>query len=163
MWVVVLSVVVGPVTSGGGLGLAGLLVVLGGAGIFGNLLAGRCADRFGGRPVVTGALLGLLVLFLFVPVWSASVPMAVLGVAVYGLIGFGVSAPQTYRLLRLGDQASLAVALNGAALYLAISASGLVGAAVLTTLGVGWLGACAAGLALVAAVLSEGAQRAAVA
>lgn len=156
-----ISVVVGPVTSGRGLGLAGLLVVLGGSGILGNLLAGRCADRFGGRPVVTGALVGVLVLFALVPVWSASVPAAVLGVAAYGLVGFGVSAPQTYRLLQLGDQAALVVALNGAALYLAISASGLVGAAVLATLGAGWLGACAAGLALVGVVLSEVAHRAA--
>ncbi|MEU4377847.1 hypothetical protein AB0F50_30665, partial [Pseudonocardia alni] len=59
----------------------------------------------------------------------------------------------------LRGHTSLSVALNGAALYLAISLSGLVGAAVITALDVGWLGVVAAVTAAVALVLSELAHR----
>lgn len=150
-----ISVVTEPAVNGDGLSLAGLLVALGVAGIAGNLLAGRLADRFGGRPVVVGALVGLMILFPLMPAWSASLPTALIAAAAYGLIGFGVSAPQTYRILDLGGQTSLAVALNGAALYLAISLSGLIGAAVITTLGPPWVGACAAAITTAALALSE--------
>ncbi|WP_223839393.1 hypothetical protein [Saccharopolyspora pogona] len=47
---------------------------------------------------------------LLTPYWSATLPMALVAAAAYGLIGFVVSAPQTYRILGLGGQVSLAVA-----------------------------------------------------
>lgn len=156
-----ISVVVEGATGGNGLRLAALLIVLGAAGIVGNLLAGRLADRFGGRPVVAGALAGLIVIFLLAPYWSTSLWSALLAAAAYGLIGFGVSAPQTYRILDLGGRASLAVALNGAALYLAISLSGLLGATVITALGAHWIGAAAALISVAALATSEIAHRAA--
>ncbi|MCO7192330.1 MFS transporter [Pseudonocardia sp. McavD-2-B] len=154
-----ISVVAQEATGGDGLQLASILVVLGVAGIAGNLLAGRLADRVGGRPVVAGSLIGLVIVFLMTPYWSTTLPAALVAAAAYGVIGFGVSAPQTYRILSLGGQTSLSVALNGAALYLAISLSGLLGAAVLTALDVRWLGVIAAVTAGVALLLSELAQR----
>lgn len=150
-----ISVVTEDATGGDGLRLAAVLVVLGVAGIAGNLLAGRLADRVGGRPVVAGSLVGLVVVFLLTPYWSSTLPTALVAAAAYGVIGFGVSAPQTYRILALGGRTSLSVALNGAALYLAISLSGLLGGAVITALGSGWLGAVAAVTAVVALLLSE--------
>lgn len=154
-----ISVVAQEATGGDGLQLASILVVLGVAGIAGNLLAGRLADRVGGRPVVAGSLIGLVIVFLMTPYWSTTLPAALVAAAAYGVIGFGVSAPQTYRILSLGGHTSLSVALNGAALYLAISLSGLLGAAVLTALDVRWLGVIAAVTAGVALLLSELAQR----
>lgn len=154
-----ISVVAQEATGGDGLQLASILVVLGVAGIAGNLLAGRLADRVGGRPVVAGSLIGLVIVFLMTPYWSTTLPAALVAAAAYGVIGFGVSAPQTYRILSLGGHTSLSVALNGAALYLAISLSGLLGAAVLTALNVRWLGVIAAVTAGVALLLSELAQR----
>jgi DHA1 family inner membrane transport protein len=154
-----ISVVAEQATGGDGLHLAIILVVLGVAGIAGNLLAGHLTDRVGGRPVVAGSLIGLVVVFLLTPYWSMTLPAALVAAAAYGVIGFGVSAPQTYRILSLRGHTSLSVALNGAALYLAISLSGLVGAAVITALDVGWLGVIAAVTAAVALVLSELAHR----
>ena len=154
-----ISVVAEQATGGDGLRLAIILAVLGVAGIAGNLLAGHLTDRVGGRPVVAGSLIGLVVVFLLTPYWSTTLPAALVAAAAYGVIGFGVSAPQTYRILSLRGQTSLSVALNGAALYLAISLSGLVGAAVITALDVGWLGVIAAVTAAVALVLSELAHR----
>ncbi|MER5390082.1 MFS transporter [Saccharopolyspora sp. NPDC002686] len=154
-----ISVVAVNATDGNGLRLASVLSVLGVAGIAGNLMAGRLADRLGGRPVVAGALVGLAIVFVLAPYWSTTFPTALLAAAAYGFIGFGVSAPQTYRLLGLGGQASLAVALNGAALYLAIALSGVIGGIAITAWGTGWLGALASTMALVALGLSEIAHR----
>lgn len=150
-----ISVVVADATGGDGRWLAVVLATLGTAGIAGNVLAGRLADRYGGRPVIAGALLGLTVVFGSTPLWSATFPTAVLAAAAYGLIGFGVSAPQTYRMLALGGQASLSVALNGAALYLAIALSGVIGGLALTAFGPDSLALVAATGAIVALGLSE--------
>ncbi|MBP2369151.1 MFS transporter [Pseudonocardia parietis] len=157
-----ISVVAEDATGGDGVRLASILSVLGVAGIAGNLLAGRLADRYGGRPVVAGALVGLTITFLLTPYWSAALPSALIAAAAYGLIGFGISAPQTYRILGLGGQAPLTVALNGAALYLAIALSGLIGAVGITTTGASALGALAAAGTLAALGLSEAAHRATV-
>ncbi|WP_243794292.1 MFS transporter [Saccharopolyspora gloriosae] len=154
-----ISVVAAEATGGDGLRLAVVLSVLGVAGITGNLVAGRLADRFGGRPVVAGALVGLAIVFVLTPYWSTTLPTTLLAAAVYGLIGFGVSAPQTYRMLGTGDQASLAVALNGAALYLAIALSGVIGGVTITASGPGLLGPLAAAGALAALAFSETAHR----
>ncbi|MEU4377793.1 MFS transporter, partial [Pseudonocardia alni] len=96
-----ISVVAEKATGGDGLQLAIILVVLGVAGIAGNLLAGHLTDRVGGRPVVAGSLIGLVVVFLLTPYWSMTLPAALVAAAAYGVIGFGVSAPQTYRILSL--------------------------------------------------------------
>ncbi|WP_425565202.1 MFS transporter [Saccharopolyspora taberi] len=106
-----ISVVAADATERRGLWLAALLSVLGVSGIVGNLLAGRLADRLGGRPVVASALLGLMIVFLLTPLWSTSLPTALLATAAYGLIGFGVSAPQD--LSHPGPRRA-AVALSGA-------------------------------------------------
>lgn len=154
-----ISVVLADATGEDGLQLAAVLAVLGVAGILGNLLAGRLADRFGGRPVVAAALLGLALVLALTPLWSATLPTALLAAAAYGLIGFGVSAPQTHRILALGGRASLAIALNGAALYAAIGLSGVIGGAAITHLGQTALGPLAAAGLITALALSEAAHQ----
>ena len=153
------SVVLADATGGDGLQLAAVLAVLGVAGILGNLLAGRLADRLGGRPVVAAALLGLALVLALTPLWSATLPTALLAAAAYGLIGFGVSAPQTHRILALGGRASLAIALNGAALYAAIGLSGVIGGTAITHLGRTALGPLAAAGLITALALSEAAHQ----
>lgn len=144
-----ISVVLADSTRGNGLWLAAVMSVLGISGIAGNLLSGRLADRLGGRPVVAGALLGLIAVFGLMPLWSTTIATSLLAAAAYGLIGFGVSAPQTYRILALGGRPSLTVALNGAALYVAIALSGVLGGVAVTALGPSSLGPLAtAGLVL---------------
>ena len=154
-----ISVVLADATGGDGLQLAAVLAVLGVAGILGNLLAGRLADRLGGRPVVAAALLGLALVLALTPLWSATLPTALLAAAAYGLIGFGVSAPQTHRILALGGRASLAIALNGAALYAAIGLSGVIGGTAITHLGRTALGPLAAAGLITALALSEAAHQ----
>ncbi|RRO13122.1 hypothetical protein EIL87_26115 [Saccharopolyspora rhizosphaerae] len=98
-------------------------------------------------------------MFVLTPLWSASLPTAVVAAAAYGLIGFGVSAPQTSRILRLGAQPSLSVALSGAVLYLAIALSGESGGAAIAEFGPGSIGLLAGAGLILALVLSEIAHR----
>ncbi|GAA2818981.1 hypothetical protein GCM10010470_62900 [Saccharopolyspora taberi] len=70
------------------------------------------------------------------------------------------SAPRrTYRILGLGEQPSLSVALNGGALYLAIALSGVIGGVAITTLGPSSLGLLAAAGLILVLGLSEVAHR----
>ncbi|MFI9201353.1 MFS transporter [Streptomyces sp. NPDC053048] len=145
-----------PATDGDGGRLAVLMFTLGVIGTLGNLGAGALADRLGGRGVVAVALVwltGSLVLF---PLATGHFGTAIGMIIVYGIAAFAITTPQQHRLITLNPQsASVLVSLNAAILYLAISLSGIVGA-----VGIGWGGAkvlplIAAGLAVVALLVSE--------
>lgn len=89
------------------------------------------------------------------PLWSTTIATSLLAAAAYGLTGFGVSAPQTYRILALGGRPSLTVALNGAALYVAIALSGVLGGVAVTVLGPNSLGPLATAGLILALAMSE--------
>ncbi|WP_228045855.1 MFS transporter [Saccharopolyspora montiporae] len=155
-----ISVVFAEATSGSGVLLAVLMAVLGVVGVVGNLGAGALADRFGGRAIVGTALIGVTGALLLMPAASTTLPTAIAVIAGYGLVGFAISTPQTHRLITTDpDSAAVLVALNAAALYLAISSSGAVGAAGLGVVGAGGLGPLAAVFAVLALAVSEAAHR----
>ncbi|HEU5158129.1 MAG TPA: MFS transporter [Streptosporangiaceae bacterium] len=107
-----------------------LLLASGAAGTAGNLLAGRMADRYGPRQVVIAATLTLTVVFLIMlptrGVFAAAVPV----VALAGIASWSITTPQQHRVIALSPPGAgpLAVSLNSAVVYLAISLSGVVGA-----------------------------------
>ncbi|MEU6962926.1 MFS transporter [Streptomyces chrestomyceticus] len=159
-----LSAVYGPVlghegsgtgAGGGGGPTAVLLLVFGVTGTAGNLVAGRLADRFGPRRVVLGAALALTVIFGLVPLSREWLPAALLAVAVSGWVSFSVTTPQQHRIAALAPQAqSVAVSLNAAAVYLAVSLAGGLGGIGLETVGAARLPWLAAAFTLAAAVLT---------
>ncbi|MFH8349060.1 MFS transporter [Streptomyces sp. NPDC018045] len=142
--------------AGGGDGLtAVLLLVFGITGTAGNLVAGRLADRFGPRRVVLGAALALTAVFGLVPLSREWLPAALVAVAVSGWVSFSVTTPQQHRIAALAPQAqSVAVSLNAAAIYLAVSLAGGLGGIGLETVGAARLPWLAAGFTLAAAVLT---------
>lgn len=151
-----ISLVFARATGGDGVALAILLAVLGFAGIASNVVAGLLLDRVGPTRVITVALAGTVAVFLCIPLLSGSYPAAVVLVALFGFFGFGVSAPQTVRLVRINPAtAPIAVALNAAFIYLAISLSGAVGALAIGALGASLVTVAAAALAVVAVGLSQ--------
>ncbi|MFB1043455.1 MFS transporter [Streptomyces chrestomyceticus] len=159
-----LSAVYGPVlghegsgtgAGGGGGPTAVLLLVFGVTGTAGNLVAGRLADRFGPRRVVLGAALALTVIFGLVPLSREWLPAALLAVAVSGWVSFSVTTPQQHRIAALAPQAqSVAVSLNAAAVYLAVSLAGGLGGIGLESVGAARLPWLAAAFTLAAAVLT---------
>lgn len=149
------SAVYEPTTGGDGRLLASMLLVFGIAATVGNLTAGTLADRIGPARVIVGATALLAAVFAALPLLRGELWLAVPTVAVSGVLSFAVTTPQQQWLLTLAPEAgSVATSLYQAALYLAVSASGVLGAVVLDVRGSGWLGPVSGAVVLVAAVVA---------
>ncbi len=147
-----ISAVFSPATGGDGVRLALLITTLGIAGALGNLAAGRLADRHGGSAVVLVALLWLIVSFAIIAMAQTTYAWSLAAIGFYGISAFAITTPQQHRLITQDPQrASVLLSLNQALLYLAIGASGIVGAAGIRTVGaehVIWIAAILAALAI---------------
>ncbi|GAA4501391.1 MFS transporter [Actinoallomurus oryzae] len=151
-----IGAVFAPALDGDGDRVALLLFAFGVTGTAGNLVAGRLADRYGPRRVVITATLSLAVVFLVMPLVSGVFAAVVPVVALSGLASWSVTAPQQHRTIALSPAGAgpLAVSLNAAVLYLAISLSGLIGAVGLKSGGAAALPVIAAVFVLAAAILT---------
>jgi MFS transporter, DHA1 family, inner membrane transport protein len=134
--------------------------VFGVAGTAGNLIAGALADRFGPRRVIVTVTAALAVVFTALPVLQGSLPVAVVVAAVSGVLSFGVTSPQQQLVITLAPGAgSVITALYQSAAYLAVSASGAVGAVAVDCWGGSAVGPLAAVFVLAAAVLTAAGGR----
>lgn len=123
------SVVYMPLSADNGF-LALILMVIGVAGIVGNLVAGALTDRYGARWVVTGVLLVTAVAILAAGLSGTSRVLALTTAAAYGIAAWAITGPQQHRLLAADTgHTGLPVALNSSAMYLAIAIAGAVGGA----------------------------------
>ncbi len=124
-----ISVVFDRATGGDGTHLAALLSTWGIAATVGNLAAGSLTDRFGNRRIVNLAIIVVAIDFALMPWSSASFAGALAALAVWGMCGWGLVVAQQHRLVGIAPAlAPILLALNAAAIYLAVSASGAVGA-----------------------------------
>ncbi|OWW18106.1 hypothetical protein AYR66_02985 [Noviherbaspirillum denitrificans] len=148
------------VTSGQPDVLAGLLLLWGFAATAGNLVAGKLTDRFGNRMIIVGSLAVAAIDFALLPLASAHLWSAAIAIAVWGVCGWGLLVPQQHRLISLAPaSAPLLLGLNSAALYVGVSASGVIGAAGIALLDRHQLGYVGAVLVAVAFVIAELAYR----
>ncbi|MFE9245791.1 MFS transporter [Nocardiopsis sp. NPDC006938] len=155
-----IGVVYAPATGGSGLALAALMMVGGIAGAVGNLSAGSLTDRWGGSRVVAVALVLLAVGLLLVPLSTTTLFLAVPVVAFYAAASFAITTPQQHRIISLNPAAApVLLSLNQSVLYLAIAASGVVGAGGIEALGARYVTLVAAAAALAALGLSVLAHR----
>jgi DHA1 family inner membrane transport protein len=147
------------VTLGNGNILAALLLIWGVAATTGNLVSGRLTDRLGSRRIINGAILVAAVNFALLPWSSAHLATAVPALVVWGICGWGLLVPQQHRLLGIFPaMGPLLMGLNSGALYLGVSASGLLGAVGITFLDkhyLGLFGACFLALSLGLAELAH--------
>ena len=133
--------------------LAGLLVVWGIAATIGNLVGGAVSDGFCTRWAIIAGLVLLGADFVLLPWSSATILGAATALAVWGVCGWGFLVPQQHRLVSVaGDSAPFALALNAAAIYLAVALSGITGALGITALGAHWLGPASATLIILGLV-----------
>lgn len=140
--------------------LAGLMLLWGVAATVGNLAAGRLTDRFGSRGVINGAIAVLVLNFLALPWTSASLPTAAVALVIWGICGWGLVVPQQARLIGIAPSAApLLLGLNSAALYVGVSAAGVVGATGIAMLDHHLLGLIAAAPIALAFILAQWADR----
>lgn len=150
-----ISVMTAPSTSGDGGSLALLLLVFGVAATFGNLAAGRLTDRRGPQVVLLAGTVVLVGVFVGLAVARDSFIGTVALVAAFGAVSFCLNAPQQHQIIEsTNEEQSIATALHQSALYVAVSASGVLGAAGLAVFGARALPLIAACLALTAAALT---------
>ena len=131
-----ISVVFDRATRGDGAHLAALISVWGIGATIGNLATGHLVDRFGSRRIVNLAILIVALDFALMPWSSTSLGPAAFALAIWGFWGWGLVVSQQHRLIGITPAlAPILLALNAAAIYLAVSASGAVGGLVMGVLG----------------------------
>jgi DHA1 family inner membrane transport protein len=144
-----------PATNGDGVRLGLLMTALGVTGAIGNLAAGRLVDRYGGSSVVLFALLWLILSFAIIAFTHTVYAWSLAAIGFYGIAAFAITTPQQHRLIsHAPGRASVVLSLNQAVLYLAIGASGIVGAAGIKMVGADDVSWIAAALAILAIALS---------
>lgn len=147
-------------TSGSPTLLASLLLIWGIGAVIGNLGAGLLVDRFGGRPIISATLAIAAIDYLLIPFSSATYVTAAIVTFIWGIAGWGLVVGQQHRLISvMPASAPLLLGLSTASIYLGSSASGLIGAAVISSLGTQALGFVGAFLIAIALVLAELAHR----
>ncbi|MGD9531047.1 MFS transporter [Pseudonocardia sp.] len=139
----------------------GLLLLAYGVGaLAGNALGGRLADRYGSKRPMVASMASFTVLLGLLPFAISTAIGAAVALFLLGAAGWTTNAPVQSRLIALApDGASLLLALNASAVYLGVGLAGLIGGAVVATLGVAPLAPVAAGIALLALLLVPYAMR----
>ena len=136
--------------------LAGVLAIFGMAGVVGTLLGGWANDRFGSLLTIRVQLSVLLCMMCILPLTQGHLLATVATMVLWGLAGFGLTAPQQSRLLSLApSQAPMLLSLNSSMLYMGTALGAIVGGALIQKVGLvhlGWVGApfCLVALATLA-------------
>lgn len=139
-----LPVIVAPAATG--LLLVVVLVVRGAGQVIGNHFAGRLVDSRGALPVILAAAGASSVGFLILqPLRGSLIAVLVIMVVVGLAIGLAI-VPQQHRLFAVETEApTVALGLNGSAIYAGAALGTALGGLVITTVGADWL-SLAAGL-----------------
>lgn len=129
------------VTGGNGLTLAVLLFVWGVGATVGSLSAGRLADRLPAGRIIVTAVGIVAVDFALLPLTSGHFASALVALFVWGVCGWAALVPLQHRLIGISpEHATVSIGLNASAMYVAIAASGLTGAAGIAFVGAHRLG-----------------------
>lgn len=127
--------------------LAVLLFAYGIAGVAGNWLAGRLADRLGSRSIVTvGLAVQALCFVAFALGARETLPVAIAVFALWGVVSYGLPVPFQHRIVTAAPaHAGIGLSWYSTAMYLGISLAPVMGALVLPAGVIALLVAAAAG------------------
>ena len=144
--------------------LSVVLAIFGTAGVAGTLLGGWANDRFGALPTIAAQLTVMVVMMCVIPLTQGHLLLTIITLVVWGLAGFGLTAPQQSRLVSLSpSQAPLLLSLNSSMLYLGTALGAIVSGALIDTVGLvklGWVGAPFALAALLTLVFDRASNQA---
>jgi predicted MFS family arabinose efflux permease len=131
--------------------LSWVLVANGVGQVVGNSLAGRWTDQFGPNRVRLLSLGGMVVTLAVTPPAVQTLPTTLVFALAMGTFGGMLMVPQQHRLFATApDAPTVALGLNGSAIYLGGGIGSAFGGLVLAGVGVGWLPAAGALVAVVA-------------
>ncbi|SFW58943.1 Predicted arabinose efflux permease, MFS family [Amycolatopsis australiensis] len=149
---VYLPVLVAPVASGAV--LSWVLVGSGVGQVVGTTVAGRATDHLGPGRVRALSLAGTAIVLAVLDVAVLSLPGALLLALCSGVFGGMLMVPQQHRLFTVApDVATVALGLNGSAIYVGGALGSALGGAVLAGAGPAWVGPAAAVASLTALAL----------
>ncbi len=133
--------------------LSVVLAFFGMAGVVGTIVGGWANDRFGSLRTIAVQLTVLVAMMCVLPLTEGNLPATVATLVVWGVAGFGMTAPQQSRLVSLSPgQAPLLLSLNSSMLYLGTALGAVVSGASISMVGfahLGWIGAPFGLLALI--------------
>lgn len=134
--------------------LSAVLLAYGLAGVAGNVVGGRLADRFGAaRSIVLALGTSAVALALLTPATGSPITAAAV-FALWGFAAWAMNSPLQNVLLALsGRHGQLVVALNSSLISLGTAVGALAGGWVIAGAGYRWLGGAAAGLMVLAVLL----------
>ena len=125
--------------------LSVVLAVFGLAGIAGTLLGGWANDRFGSLPTLSVQLTVLVSMMSLLPLTQGHLTATVIIMVIWGVAGFGLTAPQQSRLVSLSPaHAPLLLSLNSSMLYAGTALGAVMSGAVIQSVGLAnlsWVGA----------------------
>ena len=131
--------------------LSVVLAIFGMAGVAGTLLGGWANDRFGSLRTIRVQLTVLVSMMCLLPLTQGHLLLTITTLVVWGLAGFGLTAPQQSRLVSLSPaQAPMLLSLNSSMLYLGTALGAIVSGALINSVGLAQLGWVGAPFALVA-------------
>ena len=122
-----------------------VLAIFGLAGVAGTLMGGWANDRFGSLRTISVQLAVLVSMMSLLPLTQGNLAATVVIMVVWGMAGFGLTAPQQSRLVSLSPtQAPLLLSLNSSMLYLGTALGAVVSGTVIQSVGLAnlsWVGA----------------------
>ena len=138
-------------------GISATLFLFGVAAALGNAIGGISADRFGALRTVRTSLAALTLVLALLGAAAAAhlAPAVVIGVGLWGLLGWAFYAAQMANLVRLAPElAMVTLSLNASTFYFGVALGSLTGSLVLR-LGAGKLAFIAAALELAALAILQ--------
>jgi DHA1 family purine base/nucleoside efflux pump-like MFS transporter len=116
--------------------IGGLLLAYGLGAIVGNAWGGRATDRFGSIPTLIASLAGFVIMIATLPLTATTAVGAAVALFVWSVFTWSFNPPVQNLLLELAPSGGLVLSLNASAIYLGMGLGGVLGGAVIGTVGV---------------------------
>jgi DHA1 family purine base/nucleoside efflux pump-like MFS transporter len=116
--------------------IGGLLLAYGLGAIVGNAWGGRATDRFGSIPTLIASLAGFIIMIATLPLTATTAVGAAVALFVWSVFTWSFNPPVQNLLLELAPSGGLVLSLNASAIYLGMGLGGVLGGAVIGTVGV---------------------------